>query len=148
MTRVIIPATVTNIGQGAVTDCTNLADVYFLGDAPAADSTVFQGDPHAPAYYLPNTTGWSEFSTNTGLPAVLWNPVIQADVTYFGIRINQFGFNITGTSNIPVVIEACANLANPNWIPLQTNTIANGSIYFSDPQWMNCASRNYRITAP
>jgi hypothetical protein len=62
-----------------------------------------------------------------------------------GVRTNQFGFSITGTSNIVVVVEASTNLANPTWSPLRTNTLTGGSFYFSDPQWTNYSSRFYRL---
>ena len=62
-----------------------------------------------------------------------------------GVRTNQFGFNIIGTSNIVVVVEASTNLANPTWSPLRTNTLTGGSAYFSDPQWTNYSSRFYRL---
>ena len=49
------------------------------------------------------------------------------------MRTNQFGFTITGSSNIVVVVvEASTNLANPAWYPLAANTLAGGSSYFSD----------------
>ena len=64
---------------------------------------------------------------------VLWNPQIQASGANFGVRSNQFGFNISGTNDFTVVVEACANLANLVWTPLQTLTLTNGSAYFSDP---------------
>ena len=62
-----------------------------------------------------------------------------------GVRTNQFGFDITGTSNIVVVVEANTNLTNPTWSPLRTNTLTDGSSYFSDPQWTNHPSRFYRL---
>jgi hypothetical protein len=65
-----------------------------------------------------------------------------------GVRTNQFGFNISGTSNIVVVVEASTNLANPTWSPVRTNTLTGGSTYFSDPQWTNYASRFYRLYRP
>ena len=64
-------------------------------------------------YYLPGTTGWS--NSFDGVPAVLWNPLIQTADGSFGVRTNQFGFNITGTPNIPIVVQAADNLANPVW---------------------------------
>jgi hypothetical protein len=62
-----------------------------------------------------------------------------------GVRTNQFGFNITGASNIVVVVEANTNLAKPTWSPLCTNILTGGSSYFSDPQWTNHPSRFYRL---
>jgi len=63
----------------------------------------------------------------------------------FGVRANRFGFNIAGYSNVVVVVDACTNLANPNWIPLQTNTLTGGSSYFSDARWTNELKRFYRL---
>ena len=66
----------------------------------------------------------------------------------FGVRTNQFGFTITGTSNLVIVVEACTNLANPVWSPVGTNTLTGGSSYFSDPQWTNYPGRFYRLRSP
>jgi hypothetical protein len=82
-----------------------------------------------------------------GLPIVLWNPVIQTGDGHFGVWSNQFGFTITGTANIPVVIQACTNLATPGWTPLFTGTLTNGSLYFSDPAWITYPGRFYRISS-
>jgi hypothetical protein len=125
-----------------------VTNVYFLGNAPAVDSTAFAFDNNATAYYLPGTSGWNDFSTNAGVPTVLWNPVIQTADGSFGVSNNQFGFNITGTTNIPIVVEACANLANPVWTPLQTLNLTNGSFYFSEPFQPNSSGRFYRINSP
>ena len=95
-------------------------------------------------YYLPGTTGWSS-TLSAGLPAVLWNPLIQAGDASFGVQNNQFGFNITGTTNLTIVVEACTNLASPVWTPLQTITLTNGSFYFSEPQRTNTPAAYYRI---
>lgn len=51
-------------------------------------------------------------------------------------------------ANSPLVIEASTGLANPAWIPLQSCTLTNGSIYFSDPQWTNYPGRFYRVRWP
>jgi len=61
---------------------------------------------------------------------------------------NQFGFNITGTTGLVVVVTACTNLTNPFWSPVGTNTLTGGSSYFSDPQWTNYADRFYRLRLP
>jgi hypothetical protein len=74
--------------------------------------------------------------------------VIQAAGAGFGVRNNQFGFDITGTTNIPIVVEACTNLAQPVWVPLRSMTLTNGLVHFSDPTETNMAARFYRISAP
>jgi len=93
-------------------------------------------------YYLPGATGWGPFFS--GRPTELWNPQASA----LRVTGGQFGFNITGTADIPIVVEACTNLANGNWVPLQSLNLTNGAFYFSDPNWTNYPARNYRIRSP
>jgi hypothetical protein len=62
-----------------------------------------------------------------------------------GARASQFGFTFTGSSNQVIVVEACTDLANPAWQPVQTNALTGGSFYFTDPQWTNYPSRFYRV---
>jgi len=107
---------------------------------------VFTGANNAAVYYLAGTIGWS--TTFGGRPTLLWNPQPQTSVTSIGVQTNRFGFNITGTSNLVIVVEACTNLAHPIWYPLQTNTLTGGSSYFSDPQWTNYSGRFYRLRSP
>jgi hypothetical protein len=123
-----------------------LHGVYFQGDAPSVGSDVFYDDNNGTVYYLPGTTGWG--ATFGGRPVKLWNPQVQTSGASFGVRTNQFGFTITGTSNILVVVEASTNLANPTWSALATNTLTSGSSYFSDPQWTNYPGRFYRLRWP
>jgi len=123
-----------------------LANVYFKGNAPSADSSVFDDDDYATAYYLPGTSGWGPFLTDR--PTVLWNAQVQASGASFGIQSNRFGFTISGNNGLPVVVEARTNLANPTWYPLQTITLSGGSFYFSDPQWKSYPGRFYRLSVP
>ena len=109
---------------------------------------MFEQDKNTTASYLPGTTGWGEFSANTGLPAMPWNALIQASGSSFGISNNQFGFNITGATNTPVVVEACTNLANPVWTPIQTLTLTNGLFHFSELEQTISSGRFYRISSP
>jgi hypothetical protein len=145
---VTIPGSVTSIGSSSFHYCTNLASIYFTGNAPtpANDSSVFPGDNNGTVYYLPGTTGWG--TVFDGRPTRLWNPQVQTKSATFGVRTNQFGFNITGTSGLVIVVEACTNLVNPVWQPVSTNTLAGGSSYFDDPQWMNYHGRFYRLRSP
>jgi hypothetical protein len=53
LTNITIPASVISLGSLAFSDCTNLTEIHFLGNAPTADLTVFSGDNHAIVYYPP-----------------------------------------------------------------------------------------------
>jgi uncharacterized repeat protein (TIGR03803 family) len=72
-------------------------------------------------------------------------PQIQFNDGSLAIRSNGFGFNLTGTLNQIVVIEACTNLALTNWVSLQTNTLGTNAINFSDVEWTNYPDRYYRV---
>ena len=144
LTTITIPGSVANIGVQAFEDCASLNAVYFMGNAPSLGSSAFYRDNNATLFYLPGATNWA--STFGGRPAVLWNP--QPKTGSLGLRANQLGFNITGSSNLVVVIEASTDLTNPTWSPLQTNTLGGGPLYFSDPNWTKYPSRFYRVTWP
>jgi hypothetical protein len=135
-----------SIEGNAFMGCNALAQLFFQGNAPDAGPYMFASDSQATVYYLPGTAGWS--STFGGVPAVLWNPQAQTRDGSFGVRNNRFGFNITGTADIPIVIEGSASLTSPAWVPLQSCTLTNGQIYFSDLQWTNHPTRFYRIQSP
>jgi hypothetical protein len=140
---------VASIGVGAFGYCQSLTGIYFVGNAPVTDligEPMFLSDNLVAAYYLPGSTGWS--STFADIPAVLWNPVIQASNASFGVRNNQFGFNITGTTSIPIVVETCTDLNGSVWSPVQTLTLTNGTVYFSEPVQTNICSRYYHVGFP
>jgi len=61
---------------------------------------------------------------------------------------NNFGFSVNWGSGRMVIVDACTNLANPIWIPLQTNTLIGNSLDFNDPKWTNYIGRFYRIRSP
>jgi len=167
MTNVIIGNNITDIGPYAFWSCINLHHVTipksvvalgnsaFCADGGGDFSIFFQGD--APLvykssvcgtfYYLPGTTGWDQFLLTNGYSGFLWNPEPQTGDPNFGVQANRFGFNIKGTTNIPVVVEACTNLGSV-WIPLQSASLTNGLFYFSDPEWTNYRSRFYRVRSP
>jgi len=144
LTSITIPNSVRSIGYEDFDDCTNLNSVIFQGNAPGLGLNVFLGD-QATVYYLPNTTGWGVLFG--GRPTLLLNPHVQNDSS-FGMQNNQFGFNIAGSSNLVIVVEASTNLSDPVWQPIQTNTLTGGSVYFSDPQWTNYPGRYYRLRSP
>jgi hypothetical protein len=146
LTNVIVGKDLAYLGNGTFWDCTNLAAVYFQGNepAPAGSPYIFYHDPLVVVYYLPGTTGWEP--TFSQRPTMLWNP--QAQTGSLGVGPNGFGFNITGTPDIPIVIEASADFTALSWIPLQTCSLTNGLIYFSDSQSANYPRRSYRIRSP
>jgi hypothetical protein len=147
LTNVTLGSGVTNIGDYAFSSCTKLTAVYCQGNAPIPGVSVFYNDfGSTTVYRLPGTSGWA--STHAGHPVALWNLTVQASFNGFGVRTNQFGFNITSTGGVVVVVEACTDLAHPIWTPLQTNTLAGNSSYFSDPQWTNYPARLYRLRSP
>ena len=49
---------------------------------------------------------------------------------------------MTGLSGLNVVIQASTDLKT--WMPLQTNLLGSGPLYFSDPQSTTNAQRFYR----
>ena len=123
-----------------------MQSVYFKGNAPTITFEVFGYDDDATVYYLPGTTGWN--STFSSRPAVLWNPQARTGDASFGVVANQFGFNLTGTSGLNIVVEACEDLAHPVWTPVGTNTLAGGASYFSDSNWAEHPARFYRLRSP
>ena len=155
LTNVIFGKDLAYLGTGAFTFCTNRVAVYFQGNAPATVGTnggpipgpwIFLGAPLVTVYYLPGTTGWEP--TFSDRPTRLWNPQIQTGDASFGVGANGFGFKIAGTPDIPIVIEACPDLATGSWAPVQDCTLTNGLLYFSDLQQTNHPSCLYRIRSP
>jgi hypothetical protein len=142
LTTITIPSGVTHLGFFTFVYCPSLTGVYFLGDAPSYDAYIFYATTNAIVYYLPGKTNWD--TTFGGQPTMLWNPQLQNA----SLQTNQFGFIISGTTNIPVVVEASTGLAGASWTALQSCTLTNGSIYFNDPQWTTYPSRFYRIRSP
>jgi hypothetical protein len=146
LVNVTIPGSVAYIGDFAFQACPELAGVYFGGNAPRLGQNVFSANNNATLYYLPGYSGWMDSLGD--IPAVLWNPQIQTSSPDFGVVANQFGFTITGTKDIPIVVEASAAVPSTAWVPLQTCTLTNGSLHFSDPTWRNYPTRLYRIRSP
>ena len=60
----------------------------------------------------------------------------------FGFSNGVFGFNVIGPFGSNVVIQASTDLKT--WIPLQTNLLGSGPLYFSDPQSTTNRQRFYR----
>jgi hypothetical protein len=172
LANVIIGNGVTTIGDDAFASCSNLRSALFKGNSPAFGYNVFpwfytisnRATVYVPVttlYFLPGSfwpdPWWhlgylpmSSFYGTLNFPLVELerNPLIQTGDGSFGVQNGQFGFNITGTADIPIVVEACSNLANPVWTPLAAMTLTNGSVYFSEPVQTNSPGRFYRIGSP
>ena len=153
LTNVVIGKGLAFLGVGSFNGCSSLLSVYFQGNAPLEGTYAlfsigpFWGANLSTLYYLQGTTGWRAISYD-GRPEILWNPLMVTGDASFGVKQDGFGFNIAGTPGIPVVVEASAALGGGTWVPLQTCTLTNGLVYFSDPQSANHEARFYRIRSP
>ncbi|MGC9942532.1 MAG: leucine-rich repeat domain-containing protein [Verrucomicrobiota bacterium] len=157
LTTITIPSSVSFIGAEAFFNCPALKSLYCLGNAPLTSVTgdlpyfidlplLFGYTGNTTIYYLPYTTGWSTaFPTNSPPLGVLWNAQIVTRSPVFGVHTNQFGFDITGSTNLTIVVEAATNLASPVWVPLETNALGVTPTYFSDHQWTKYSGRYYRL---
>jgi hypothetical protein len=144
LTNVTIGNGVTSIGNGAFASCNTLTGIYFHGNAPTPGFESFDGDaPGATVYYLAGTTGWGP--TYGGLPTVMLGS--QLLISNIGVKNNEFGFTIGGTSNQVAIVQVSTNLATQIWQPLQTNTLNGTTFNFIDSQWKNYPRRFYRLVA-
>lgn len=171
LVNLIIPDGVTNIGNGAFVltslisitipasvttfgwlgSCPSLRSIYFKGNAPPRPSGIppaVLSSQNTVVYYLPGTTGWGTYFQSTRFLTALWQPQAQTGDGHCGVQTNQFGFNYNWASGRTVVVEACTNLSNPDWLPQQTNTLTTDSAYYADLQWTNYPKRFYRIRTP
>ena len=69
-------------------------------------------------------------------------PMILTDDGQLGFTNGYFGFNVEGQAGQVVVFEVSTNLVD--WVPLQTNTVGSGPLYFSDSDTTNLPRRFYR----
>jgi len=76
-------------------------------------------------------------------------PQFGTYLTVTADHTNRFGFTITGPASVPITVRATTNLASAtSWTTVQSCTLTNGSIHFSDPQWTNYPRRFFRVTSP
>jgi hypothetical protein len=73
--------------------------------------------------------------------AVPTSLVITTDAA-FGFTNGVFGFEVSGPSGSNVATQASTDLQT--WIPVQTNRLGSGSLYFFDAQSPGNAQRFYR----
>jgi hypothetical protein len=122
LTSVTIPNSVTSIARYAFYSCTSLTGVYFQGNAPNADSDVFNGADNATVYYLAGTTGWT--NPWQGRPTVMLNPLVVGTDVYqrvgglpCKIQVADLLTNDSGDS----ITFAGVNLVSTNGVNLATN---------------------------
>jgi hypothetical protein len=145
LSSVIFPKSLNYIDLDAFVQSLTLNSVFFSGQAPTVQATFEQTDSFT-VYYLPGNTGWG--SSFGGRPAVLWNPTLQVGNASSSAGTNGFRFNVDGTKDLPIVVEASTSLTDSTWVPLQTSTLTSGLVSFYDREWTNYPTRFYRIRAP
>jgi Flp pilus assembly protein protease CpaA len=146
LTIVTVGNSVTTLADAAFSGCSGLNGIFFRGNAPSAGSSAFFQANDATVFYLTDSSGWN--ATFADRPTAVWHPQIQIGGADFGVKAGQFGFTMNWASGRTVVVEATSDLTQPVWTPVSTNTLAAGTAYFSDPQWVNYPSRLYRLRMP
>lgn len=146
LTNLIIPAAVTYIGDAAFAGCTNLTALYFQGPPPQTGQDLFLLNSDPTIYYLPGTGNWG--SSFAGQPAEPWvSSALTLTASPANAMTNGFSFTVSGPPDAVVAIETSPSLGAPSWVPVSTNSLVNGSLYFTDPQWTNSPIRFYRARA-
>ena len=148
LTRITIPSNISAMVSSVFAECIKLESVYFCGKPPMVDEEDVFYDSTPTVYYLPGVSGWPPVPDLwAGRPTALWLPEAVDDGS-LGVQGGQFGFNVDWAKGKTVVVEGCTNLADPVWVPIQTNMLAEGQAYFGDSGWTNHVGRFYRLREP
>ena len=113
-------------GGGGSSDLTTLIGGGGGGGSFIDSSAIAILDPGP--YYFPRIRGNGEII----ITAVSTAPAIITTNAAFGFTNGVFGFDVTGPSGSNVLIQASTDLQT--WIPVQTNQLGSGLLYFSDSQ--------------
>jgi hypothetical protein len=146
LSTVRIGLNVRSIGTYAFFACSALKYVYFAGDAPILGTDTFRAIGQAAFFRPPNAAGWG--STFAGYPISVWVPTLVTNDPVFGVKANQFGFTVTGSEGLTVILEGSVTLENPKWVPIATNVVSGGSTYLKDPASPASPSHFYRLRSP
>ncbi len=142
LVNLTIPASVTSIGAWAFDNCIPGLGLYLEGDAPSWDRLDQQIQT---IRYLPGSKGWdSTFPDRLKTPWVRSTPTILDFGDRFGPSTNGFSFVISWATNVPVVVEASADIG-VGWSPISTNRLTEGWVQFTDPEWKSQPARFYRV---
>jgi len=143
LTEVILPASVVSIGDVVFSECANLGGVYFAGDAPSLGLRVFSRQ--VIVYHLPDSANWGD--RFGGRRVALWLPRMKPEHSRFGLPDSPFSFKISWANDKVVVVETSGSLDSPDWVPVSTNIVVDGTSLFADPEWADHPSRYYRLRA-
>jgi sugar lactone lactonase YvrE len=121
LASITIPNSVTSIGGDAFEYCTNLTNIDFAGNAPTPtnDTSVFQNDGSAIAYYLQGATGWG--ATFDGIPTSVILPPPALGISTYGSQ----PVIIYPSSGTNFVLQMTTNLSTGPWV-----TVSNGVPFF------------------
>ena len=161
LTNVIVGNGVTSIGDGAFDTRQTHIDViygggisvYFLGDAPVAAKPFrsegewrFDSSIEPVVSYVAGSTGWEK--PFGGVTPTVWLPRLQS-YHYSGERIEgTFTLSAQWIPGRPVIVEAAEGLENPQWSPIGTNVLKDGTAVFTDPAAAGHSGRFYRLLTP
>jgi hypothetical protein len=96
---------VTNIGEWAFYDCTNLTAVYFEGDAPeTVDQGVYFQSDEVTTYYRSGSSGFGETwpAGPYARPTAIYGPLPASSMNLFGETVEP---DARGVLQIPAVME-------------------------------------------
>jgi hypothetical protein len=141
---ILLPASVAAFGDSALgTD--SLESVYFLGDAPAPTSNVFDYRAPVTVHYLPSATGWGA-SYSSKRTSIWTNPaILEGSVTVDG---SGYGFTMAWAPDTTVLVEVSPTPTETAWTPLSSHQLIGGVSPFRDTEPTAQGSRFYRLTAP
>lgn len=147
LAEVMIGSGLAYIGDQAFDNGPSLSAVRFRGLPPGIGVSIFFNSP-VTVYHLPGTAGWPVVPNAWAeRPTALWLPRASPDGG-LGVLEGRFAFTAEWAAGKTVLIEACTNMAAPEWVVLQTNVLAEDTALFDDPTWAEHASRFYRLREP
>jgi hypothetical protein len=132
--------------------CSSLKSVLFKGNKPSPGDPDPDGiptyndlflDSQPTVYYLPGTTGWG--AAFVGRPAILWDAQLIVADPNFGVSAGRFGFKMTGSDGLALVVEASDDLNSGLWTAISTNVLQGGAALFKDSEPATRTARVYRF---